>query len=89
MQDCLTHAVGVFLPLVLTLTHVYICYDFAPTCLHVELCEFLLADRLLPQVLSSPLDLLLLLAGEVLLELPSPLRLARLLLLPLPFLSQS
>lgn len=89
MQDCLTHAVGVLLPLVLALTHVYIRYDFAPPCLHVELREFLLADGLLPQVLAGPLKLLLLLFGEVLLELPSALGLARLLLLPLAFLSQS
>lgn len=88
MQDCLTHAVGVLLALVLALTHVYICYDLAPACLHVELCEFLLADGLLPQVLSGALELLLLLAGEVLLELPSSLHPARLLLLPLAFLSQ-
>lgn len=87
MQDRLTHAVCVLLALVLTLTHVYIGYDFAPVCLDVQLGQFLLADRFLAQILGRPLDLFLLFLSEIFLELPFPLSFASLLLLPFSFLS--
>jgi len=88
VQHRLPHPRDLLLALVLTRTHIYVAYDFAPPGLDVQLCQFLLVDRLLPDVLGGSLELLLLLAGEVFLELPPPLCFAGRLVLPLPLLHQ-
>jgi hypothetical protein len=55
VQDGLTHAVGVLLPLVLALPHVYVSYDLSPASLHVQLRQLLLANRLFSDVLRPTL----------------------------------
>lgn len=86
VEDGLAHAVGVLGSLVLALADVDVGDDFLPACLYVQFGEFLLVIGLFAQVVLRPLHFFLLLAGEVLLELPFPLLAAFLLIVPLPFL---
>lgn len=86
MQNGFPHTVYILLALVLSLTHVYVSYDFPPACLDVQLGKFLLAYRLLAKILLGPLSLLVLLLIIILLQEPSALGLAGLFISPLSLL---
>lgn len=88
MQDSFSHAIYVFLALMFTLPHIYICYDFAPSSFDIEFCQFLLVDSFFPDVFSCSFDFLLLLSGIIVIELSPSFNSAGCFLLPFTFLYQ-
>jgi hypothetical protein len=63
VQDGFSHAGGVFFALVFALSHVYVCYHFAPSCFLVEFGDLLSALVLQADVFGGSGDLLLLFGG--------------------------
>ena len=88
MKNGLTHAVNIFLALVLALLEVDVGHHLAPPCLLVDLSVFLPQSLLLLSVLLGPFSLLPLLPVLELLELSSALIPALFLLFVLLLLSR-
>ena len=86
VQNSLAHAIGILYAFPFSLPDVDVGDDLLPPCLYVQFGIFLLAVSLLPDVFLGPFNFLILLLGEELLELPLPLLLLSLFLLPLSLL---
>jgi hypothetical protein len=86
VQNGFPHTIYILLTLVLSLAHVYVSYDFAPSCFNVEFGKFLLVYGLLPKILLRPLSLFAFLLIIILLEETPALGLTGLFISPLSLL---
>ena len=82
MQNGFSHTIYILFALVLSLTHIYVSYDFAPACFNVEFGKFLLVYCLLAEILLRPFCLFVVLLIIIFLEQPSALSLAGLFITP-------
>ena len=87
VKDGFTHAIYIFLSLVLTCSYVDVCYHLFPSCFHIQLWHLFLAFCFLTDVLSCSFSLLHLLATQKLLELFATVLLSFAFLFPLFLLS--